>query len=151
MDQFVGTGPGQGLRYEPAGEHRRGRRNLDEPRPVTSFGHFIRDCRDDRPEFAGRLGDDYRDLAGVFGNEQQLDAIPVPLGSLTWGFNADAFNTLLNGTALVMTTANSTGWVLATCCAPSSPDGSTIVATQPNGVGSYPQWSQVSKNVSNNQ
>ena len=68
-------------------------------------------------------------------------SIPVPLGSLTWGFNADAINTMLTGTTAVAGTANFTGWVV-NCGAPSV----TTSSSAAYAVGSYPHWNQVSTN-----
>ena len=76
---------------------------------------------------------------------QCTGSIPVPLGYLTWGFNADAINTLQQGAGLGGT-ANFTGWVMVGCGGPSSPEGSVITSGSGYAVGSYPFWTQRATN-----
>lgn len=65
---------------------------------------------------------------------QQCTSIPVPLGSIQWGFGADAINTLWTGTGEFGTT-----WKRNTCTAGSA--GQFVSSIESDGVNAYPRWS----------
>jgi hypothetical protein len=107
------------------------------PYPVTVSTRALRDTAADSPSIrldSPGCGEGQKGLSAttyLLWTPAQGPAIPVPLGSVSWGYGGDSINTL-NPPLPV------NGWILAICAYPGTPGTPAQPQFQPSAT--YPEW-----------